>query len=63
MREPVKAQFEVLDERFRRIGGDDTLECWDGKRLNSPNDIVERADGSTGPTGWRSPRTSAGSTS
>ena len=81
---------------------------WDGKRLNSPNDIVERADGSlwftdpaygidsdyegfradseigachvyrldpasgpcrwspttsTGPTGWRSPRTSAGSTS
>ena len=132
MREPVKAQFEVLDERFRRTGGDDTLEClytgcrwtegpayfpagrylvfsdipndrmlrwdeatgavgafrqpagyanghtvdrqgrlvsceqgprrvtrtehdgyvtvladnWDGKRLNSPNDIVERADGS-----------------
>ena len=27
MREPVKAQFEVLDERFRRTGGDDTLEC------------------------------------
>ena len=132
MRDPVKAHFEVLDERFRRTGGDDWLEClhtgcrwtegpayfpagryvvfsdipndrilrwdettntvgvfrqparysnghtvdrqgrlvsceqgprrvtrtehdgsvtvladnWDGKRLNSPNDIVERADGS-----------------
>jgi gluconolactonase len=132
MREPVKAQFEVLDERFRGCRGDRWLEClhtgcrwtegpayfpagrylvfsdipndrilrwdeasgvvsvfrhpagysnghtvdrqgrlvsceqgprrvtrtehdgsvtvladkWDGKRLNSPNDIVERADGS-----------------
>ena len=132
MRESFKAQFEVLDERFRRCGGDDWVEClytgcrwtegpayfpagrylvfsdipndrilrwdettntvgvfrqpagyanghtvdrqgrlvsceqgprrvtrtehdgsvtvlagnWDGKRLNSPNDIVERADGS-----------------
>ena len=26
MRDPVKAHFEVLDERFRRTGGDDTLE-------------------------------------
>ena len=27
MREPVRARFEVLDERFRRYGGDDWLEC------------------------------------
>ena len=27
MRDPVKARFEVLDERFRRTGGDDWLEC------------------------------------
>ena len=27
MRDPVKAHFEVLDERFRRTGGDDWLEC------------------------------------
>jgi gluconolactonase len=132
MRDSFKAQFEVLDDRFRRTGGDDWVEClhtgcrwtegpayfpagrylvfsdipndrilrwdettntvgvfrqpagyanghtvdrqgrlvsceqgprrvtrtehdgsvtvladnWDGKRLNSPNDIVERADGS-----------------
>src|SRR5690348_6788523 len=27
MPDPVKARFEVLDERFRRCGGDDWLEC------------------------------------
>src|SRR5215467_13178345 len=27
MRESFKAQFEVLDERFRRCGGDDWVEC------------------------------------
>src|SRR5207249_758805 len=27
VRDPVKAHFEVLDERFRRCGGDDWLEC------------------------------------
>jgi hypothetical protein len=27
MRDPVKAHFEVLDERFGRCGGDDWPEC------------------------------------
>ena len=68
MRETVKAQFEVLDERFRHCGGDGWLEClytgcrWTegpayfpaGRYLtfsDIPNDRIMRWDEATGAVG------------